>query len=153
MGMVMKMKGLNGDQTSFMIKMFYNILPTRERLYRMSLAESPFCDLCTAGVVGDLSHSFLKCDNNGVVNDWLLAVLLDIDPGLINADISSKNIISFNLQLDTETLLPVFWLLTTAFSLIWKARVAKKVVSLHRMKATIEAELIVWKRTNLRNIA
>ena len=153
MGNILGTKGLSGEQTSFMMKMLFNILPTKQRLFRLNSVNSPTCDLCSAGVVGEITHDMMECDFNGIVNDWIIAVLIDIDPTLINTELNAVNLSSFNLQTDRETSIPVLWFLTTIFNLIWTARISKKPPSFTTIKAEIKADLTIWKRTNYNNMA
>ena len=54
----------------------------------MNLSDSPACDMCSSGMSGDLAHALTECNYN-----------LDLDPNLLNVDMSGRNIVSFNLQL------------------------------------------------------
>ena len=56
----MRTRGLEGEQTSFLLKVLYNILPTRERLHRMRFEESPLCKLCNANAEDSLEHLTLS---------------------------------------------------------------------------------------------
>ena len=86
--------GLSSEQTSFIWKMVHDLLPTRERLYRLSMQdiEDPLCDLCTLAVRDDLEHALLLCPYNAASSYTLRliqnfipraqpnrAVLLDLD--------------------------------------------------------------------------
>ena len=146
-GSLMRVKGLSGDQMSFLMKMVFDILPTRLRLFRLHLADSPICDLCDSGTTANLSHSLTQCQFNGVFNDWILGVLIDIDSGFLNVDLSGNNLVTFNLQLDRDTLIPVLWFLTMVFSLIWRARCSRKQISFRQIKSTIEGEILILKST------
>ena len=145
----MTTKGLNSNQISFLFKMSQDILPTRKRLFRLKISESLECELCNGNVVDDLEHSLLGCDFNGAVNDWLLAVLLiDIDSGLLNVDLTSSDIVSLKLPLEPETRLPVLWFLTSVLSLVWKTRLSRKRIYLAQIKAIIEGDIIIMKKTD-----
>ena len=64
-----RVKGLNGDKRSFVLKILYNILPTKARLYRMNLSNSPFCDHCDNGISEDLGHAMIDCIYNRQISD------------------------------------------------------------------------------------
>ena len=132
--------------------MINNLFPTKSRLFRMNLAPSPICTLCNSGAVGDLSHDLVECDFNGVVNDWILAVLYDIDPSLINCEFSNLDIVTFNLPVDPEVEYAIWWFIIEVFWLIWSSRMTQKPVSLHKTRATISAQIKIMKRSKLNQI-
>ena len=109
----------------------------------MHIANTPTSDLCDSGVSGDLTHDLVECDFNGTFNDWILGVLINIDPSLLNCELSGVNIVGFNLPMDEDTALPVTWFLTTVFSLVWKANCARKPISFSKMKAAIEGDISI----------
>ena len=141
------MKGLNPEQRSFLFKLVHNLLPTNNRLFKMNMAPSPQCDACGQGVVQDLPHVMLDCDTNGIINDWIVGVLFDIDPNLIHTELNSVNILCMNLDMEPEVFLPVVWFLTTAFSLLWRAKQSRKPMELNNLKALIEGENEILKKT------
>ena len=85
-----------------------------------------------------LVHAMLLCDHNAVFNDWLVAVLIDIDPELVFSDQTSTNIINR---------LAVTFFLATAFQIVWRKRQMRKPIVLREIKSFIEAEVAIWKRT------
>ena len=127
---LVNIRGINGEQRSFLMKVIYNILPSNARLFRMNQSLSPNCDLCLHGPFQDLAHSMLECDFNGMINDWVTAVLLDIDPGLLNSVLSSINIVTLNLQTDGDmhVKLAVVWFLSKAMQLLWQAFNLHKII-------------------------
>ena len=143
----LKTRGLSGEQKSFLMKMLHNILPTKQRLFKMNLSDSPLCDLCNCQTMGDLPHIMLECDYNSVVNDWIVGVLLDLDSNLLQADIKSHNIVCLDLPLDSGSHLSVTWFLSTIFASIWKSRQARRPPSLWRIKSSAEADLMILKNT------
>ena len=149
---VVNSKYLSGNQTSFAMKLINNILPTKSRLFRMNISPSSNCELCNSGAVGDLAHDLIECDYNGVVNDWIMAVLYDIDPSLINADMDSHNIVTFNLPVDSETEFAVWWFLIEVFQIVWGSRMSQKPVSLAKTKAYLNAQIQILKRSRLNHI-
>ena len=58
--------GLSSEQASFTWKMIDDLLPTRERLFRMNLPDiqSPACTLCPQGALDDVEHALLLCPYN-----------------------------------------------------------------------------------------
>ena len=137
--------------SSFAFKMIHNILPTKTRLYRMNLENSPKCVLCDSDTDEDLSHALIECSFNGLINDWILAVLFDIDPSLLNTELNSGDIVSFDIPLDAENKLPVVWFLLSVFQIIWNCRSSRKAVSFVNVKSSIEAELHMMKKTKFKH--
>ena len=148
----MRTRGLEGEQTSFLLKVLYNILPTRERLHRMRFEESPLCKLCNANAEDSLEHSLLECSFNPV-NDWKIAILIDIDSNLLHYDLTSSNIQRQNFSLAPSVRLSVVWFLASVLSLVWKARVRKKRTTLSSEKAQLLAEVALLKLTKYQQTA
>ena len=124
-----------------------------KRLLKMNLTNSPVCDLCDSDAEADLNHVLLECDFNSVVNDWVIAVIFDLEPSLLDVDMSSTNILNLNFPTDSETVLAVTWFLSSVFPLIWRARQTKKPISLFYTRATLEAELKVLRKTHFKHTA
>ena len=49
-------KGLRRDNSTFLLKLLYNILPTKSRLFRMNVSDSSLCELCSEGITEDLKQ-------------------------------------------------------------------------------------------------
>ena len=113
----------------------------------MNLVESPDCDLCPHGVEGDLQHCLLNWEHNNVVNEWIIGVLIDIDPGLEDYNLSGKNIITLDLPIDVDKRLSVLFFFTSVFGFIWKMRQAKKPVCLTEVHAMTLAEVSLLKNS------
>ena len=140
-------RGLSGGQRSILFKILHNILPTRMRLFRMNISDSPYCELCPHNIQEDLPHALLECDHNGGVNEWIIAVLIDIDPGILNSEMSSTDIITLNLNLDYDAYFPAVLFLSIAFETIWKNRQLRKTVTLREVRSSILAEMDILKKT------
>ena len=95
----------------------------------------------------------VECSYNNIVNDWILGVLIDIDPGLINDDLSSVNTIMMNFKAEDELLFPLVWFLSSVFMLVWKARTTRKPVRLERIKGELEADIAIMRKTKRMNEA
>ena len=152
-GALLKIKGLTPEKISFIMKMKYEILPTCSRLHRMNLKGSPDCDLCGSGAEGDLCHSLTECQHFGIIGDWMLGVLIDIDDSLVNVELSGEKLVSFTLPMERETELPIVWFLATVFQLLWEARTTRKPITVSKMKPAIQAELTIMKKTKFYNSA
>ena len=149
---IMESKILSADQRSFLLKVVYNILPTKARLSRMRLSDSANCDKCSNNVEETIQHALLECSFNNV-NDWIIAVMIDISEDLIDVDLSSSNLVTLNIPLESETRQAVAWFLATVFSVVWRARQTRKAPTINYTRLIIETELKILKETRYRNIA
>ena len=151
----LNLKGLCATKITFLLKSWYNILPTKVRLHRLGLANSPLCELCLLGDVEDLEHALLGCTYNSFVNDWVIAVIIDIDPSLVEAELSSENIITLNIEIKDDRRFAVAWFLTTVLNIVWQTRQSRKPVSVTKIRAYIGAEVTIMGKTNstMRNTA
>ena len=113
----------------------------------MNLSESPLCELCPHGIEEDLQHAMLDCDHNAVVNDWIIAVLIDIDPGVIDSDLTALNILTLNLDIEADKKLAVICFLSLALKEVWETRQKRRQMSLFKIKAQIQAEVAIMKRS------
>ena len=129
-----------------LLKVFYDILPTKQRLHRLNAAISPTCDLCTDNCEGNIEHSLLECRFNQV-NDWILGVVIDIDPNLIYEDFSSTNLLTLNLPLKPETRLVTTWVLSTVLVAVWRNKQSRKPEKLMSATATITGISLVFRNS------
>ena len=119
----------------------------------MNLVDTPVCDLCLHGVEGDLQHTFLECDFNNVVNDWVIGVLIDIDPSLIDIELSSQSIITLDSSIEVTSRLPVLFFLSLVFDYIWRRRQSIKSISLTELHAMISVDVYILKSTKFMKAA
>ena len=150
---ILKTKGISSNQRSFIFKILHNILPTKSRLFRMNLSDSPLCPLCVHGETEDLVHSLLLCDYNSVINDWIIAVLFDLDPSLVLCEFSSIDIMLFNLQTEPEKRLPIVFFLASVFFIIWQKRQSRKPILLTEVTSSLKAEVSIWKESKYNSAA
>ena len=73
--------GLSSEQSSFLWRMIHDLLPTRERLYRLSMPDIPsqICDLCSMDAEDNTQHALLQCPFN-TANSFLLRVIQNVLP-------------------------------------------------------------------------
>ena len=141
------MKGMSGERTSFLMQCLYDILPVESRLNKLKVANNANCELCIHGIEEDLPHALLGCEYNGFVNDWIVAVLIDIDPCLAEDNLIAENIARLNIEIDDELMFPVVWFLSHVFEMTWNERKLRKPVSVTRIKACIGAEVNILEKT------
>ena len=138
------LRGLSSDQTSFIFKLLHNILPTGSRLHRLKQRESPVCTLCTSGLIDDCIHTFLTCNFNNGVNNWVIEFSRKVVPNC-----SLEDIICLNLELANPASFPLIWSLSHVFSSVWQLRLSKKTVNLFHIRAEMEAKVNILRKSRL----
>ena len=144
-------KGLGSELISFQFKILHDILSTQERIARLGLnQEHPgLCLLCRMETE-DLVHTFLYCTRNMGVGLALLGCVQQTIPELSS---EAAVLLDFRCSLSEDENLAVQCILITGLKYIWETRVAKKVLTLHRMRAEIEARVSVLRKTRFVNSA
>ena len=147
-----RMSGLESADCSFLWRMIHNLLPCQVRLHRiLKSVDSPLCLLCDAGVVGDLLHSLFFCSFNNGVGKWLIRCLTD------HLDyVNPEQLVILDLHLDAydvEESLPTIWLTAKTLGEVWQSRVSKKPSSIFTTRATLEANIMLLRKTRFSNCA
>ena len=127
--------GLPSDQTTFLWQMLHDILPTRERLFRLSMPDisSPTCDLCTMEAEDNIQHALLQCSFNSA-NSLILRTIQTILP---NAQPSQ--VVLLQLPVEEDLRLPITFLISSCLSQVWQSRKLKKPSPLTSIRANLEA--------------
>ena len=144
-------KGLGSGLISFQLKILHELLSTQERIARLGLNEDHpgLCLLCRLETE-DLVHSFFDCTRNLGVGLALLGCLQQL---LTDLSSEAAVLIDFECGLPQDENLAVQCILITGLKYIWETRLAKKVLTLHRMRAEIEARVSLLRKTRFRNSA
>ena len=98
----------------------------------------------------DLVHTFFDCTRNMGVGLALLGCVQQIIPELSS---EAAVLLDFRCSLSEDENLAVQCILITGLKYIWETRVAKKVLTLHRMRAEIEARVSILRKTRFENSA
>ena len=128
-----RLYGLNPDQKSFAFKMLQNLLPNKERLFRVRKSAAPHCVYCNHLEVDESNH-FFSCDKYVNV---MRPVLECLEKHLPNVSVFKLTTLSFNCDESME--LPLTWLIITSMMLVWKARKCGKNLKLEDFKAELIA--------------
>ena len=140
-------KGLGSDLSAFIFRLLHQILPTQERVQRIvgNGGQEPtgLCVVCHQERE-DLSHAFFFCQESLVVGHALLGYVQHIIP-TITPDECLR--LELGDDLGEEDQLAVVCLLATALKYIWETRAEKKVVSLYKMRAEVEARVFILRKT------
>ena len=137
--------GLDSEQKTFLFKMLHNILPTKARLFRLQQSVSPVCSQCTSGDSEDCAHALLSCSfNTEEVNNWIRQVVNKAAPNHCLQDI-----VTLNLELEQTAVFPLVWFLSNTLSIVWQLRSCKKNISLHTIRASLEARINILRKSRL----
>ena len=142
-------KGLDSELTAFTFKLLHCLLPTQDRVSRLTRNQHPnpgLCQHCQAEIE-DLSHAFFSCPTSCVAGLALLGYLQVVIP-----DLSAEAALSleFGQGLEQHEQLAAVCLLATGLKYLWSTRVEKKSVILFKMRADIESKISVLRRTRHR---
>ena len=93
-------------------------MPVRERLFRIGLANDPYCEFCPGGAICDVKHFFCSCSRVAQVWGWVRGRLVDL-LGLNSALVSNWELINFlfpGSSSDKEAV----WLIGTYIAGAWE---------------------------------
>ena len=122
------MPGLSNESRSFFFKFLHNILPTQDRLNRITRnVNSDVCVCCDDGTPDNAwSHSFTKCAHTAPVMDWLKSTLVTVDPA-----ITVENIIWLQINAISESYeIAALWLIAETMSFAWAQRKTRTDISI-----------------------
>ena len=125
--------------------MVHDLHPTQERLHRiLPSVPSPACTFCQSEKC-DLPHPLFLCDHNSDVGNWLLQTLRHHLPR-----IHPQQVVLLDLDLQEHLLLPITWLIAKTLSSIFTCRMEKKPCSLFTTRATLEASIMLLRKTRVK---
>ena len=135
--------GLPSEQTSFLWKMIHDLLPTRERLFRLHMPDiaNASCDLCTLDVEDNLHHALLQCPFNTASN-FILSAIHTILPNT-----QPIQLVLLQLDVEPDLKLPVSFLISSVLSQVWESRKMKKSRSLTSIRANLEAGVQILRKS------
>jgi hypothetical protein len=150
-----RLRGLGPDLTSFLLKMIWGILPTKERTHRIlpHTVQSPDCRLCGQGpgerpAAESALHALVTCPANLGLPDMLLALLRVYIPGL-----RCEQMLAIDFALDENMELPLVWLCGALLCSLWGQRLQGRVCAA-RTRSELEARcrlLREGKRSGMQN--
>ena len=147
-----RMKGLTSELMSFLFKLVHQLLPSRNRIARMSVGGTSDnrCLLCNTNSEENLIHAFFMCPNNHIAGLALLGFVQKVEPNLSEEDAVTLN---FSDQINDTEKLAVLYLLGTGLKFIWECRIEKKTIQLYVIRAKLEAKIELLRKTRYVNIA
>ena len=135
-------KGLSSDQTSFLFRLLHQLLPTQDRVNRITNVQG-LCKHCHV-TTEDLQHALFSCQHSRAAAEVLLGYAHITIPGLSPQGLLR---LDFGCELEDDDLLATLCIISTGLNYIWQARADKKVVSQFMMRAEIEAIITILRKT------
>ena len=126
----------------------HNLLPTKERVNRLSPSTAPLCKLCQDQSVETLQHALFECSNNIEASQSLVTSLQALDNQLTPA-----KILRLEIFLEDHLQLPTIWYLAAFLRSIWSCRVNGKRARLYTIRAEVESKVALLRETRHSNSA
>ena len=135
---LVRQKGLGQELTSFLLKVLWKLIPTRDYLYRFLQRQyaSSDCKLCPQGqppAVETLYHALGDCPANSGLIERLLQVIRVYQPGA-----TLRTVLTLDLEIGHSLELPMTWTIGTLLLSISTQREAGR-VSVPRTRAYLES--------------
>ena len=141
-----RISGLGSELTSFLYRFVHDLLPTRERLHRISPATSNICRLCPSNSIEDLTHSFFLCSFNREFSTRIIQSLLALDGTL-----TPEKLLRLEMNIDDDDMeLPTIWYVTAKLFHIWSCRATNKRAKLYTIRAEVESRVALLRETRFR---
>ena len=139
---LLRTKGLRSLQSSFLFKLLHQLLPTQDRISRIT-RDSGMCKVCLVAN-DDLLHALLQCPDSRAAGDHLLGLVQVAIPDLPPDKLLR---LDFGTELNEVDVLPLLTIISTGLMYIWQARVEKKRPTQYKMRAEIEAEISILRKS------
>ena len=139
-----RLPGLDSVSSSFLYRLLHQLLPTRDRVIRMGLDQpgQNVCQLCGIAVE-NLSHAFFECPKNLSSGNFLLTVAQKIVP-----ELRPNTFLQLQFgHLTREIELAMMYLAATGLSCIWEARLKRSYVCHVKMRAELEAMVLILRKS------
>ena len=123
--------------------MVHDLLPTKERLYRLIMPDipTPLCNLCSMEAVDSLEHALIICPFN-TSGAFLLTMIQTIIP-----DVKPNQIVLLQLDVASNQKLLTSYLISSVLSQTWLSRKEKKACNLRSIRANLEAGVQILRKS------
>ena len=133
-----RLRGLEPDLVTFLLKMLWGILPCKARISRIIPKVTPECQLCNLSadalkVSESLEHAIFICEGNKGVPELLIKLLKLYIPS-----VEHLQVLTLDLELEEPMELPLIWIVATVLFLLWQQRQDGKVCPV-KIRAELEA--------------
>ena len=134
-----RLKGLGPELSTFLLKMTWKILPSKERLAKIlpKIYKSPTCQLCLpteTRVPETLEHALFNCTANDTLPQLLMTLLSSYTP-----NVTPERILTLDLDIESHMELPLLWIIASVLSSIWAQRQEGRVCPA-KTRAQLEAK-------------
>ena len=138
-------KGLSSEQSTFIFKLLHCLLPTQDRISRIT-RDPGMCKACHTADE-DIHHALVSCPTSQGVAAMLLGFVQIAVPGL-----SSQAMLrlDFGPDLNEVDTLATLSIISTGLMYIWQARSDKKVKHQYKMRADLEAAISILRKTRFK---
>ena len=149
------MSGLSSESMTFLFRMLHQILPCRDRLARIfPRVEANTCKICDSGDSDTLLHSLAACPSSRDSFNWMMnglgkysdnltpqkILLLDIEPSLTAVPLPHHQ-------------LSLIWFTAEVLRRIFGYRRDEKKCRLYEIRAELEAEVNLLRRSKYADVA
>ena len=131
---------------SFLFKLVHQLLPSKEKIHRLTLTSSPLC-WCESGDHENYLHLFYFCSKNREAGEAVLRVAQAYDRNL-----TAEKSLRLEVQTDEVFTLPTTSILSTGLLFIWENRKQRKKTTLYMMRAELESAVSIRRRSRLKNL-
>ena len=150
---ILNTRGLGPANTSFLIKMAHDLLPTTERLdntkRNADITATGKCKVPECrGATDDREHSLFYCHTNNGVGERILEGMRESIPG-----ITADDILKMKIECNPEEKPSLVWLMTEALRTLWQAKMEKLTITSEEIRTSVEANLTLLQETKLKSLA
>ena len=143
-----RLPGLGSEHITFLWRLVHNILPTKERVNRLTPATPPLCKLCPTQCVETRRHAFFECAFNQEAGQALLRSLL-----LVDSQVTPDRVLRLELSLEDQYQHPTIWYLAAVLLSIWKCRLQGRSARLYTTRAEVESKVALLRETRYQSSA
>ena len=138
-------KGLSSDQSAFLFKLLHLLLPTQDRINRITNVPG-LCKMCNAASE-DTLHALFSCPSSHGAASTLLSYVHLTAPGISPQAMLR---LDFGQALNETDCLATLSIISTGLQHIWQARVDRRTVNPYKMRADLEASISILRKTRFR---
>lgn len=139
-----RLPSLTSEACSMAWRLVHQLLPCESRLSEIMPNISPTCKFsCEGEPTADLVHCFFACKLSAEAGDWIMYLVLQYDPFATREKL---------LRLEVEGNEALVWIVIVALNFIWNRRSKGRYAKPQECIATILADTIILRESNLANL-
>ena len=132
-------KGLSSVQSSFLFKLLHQLLPVQDRIKRITY-ETGSCKHSSSSPVDDRNQALFQCEKSISASDDRIQCIRFITPNRTAKDLLHLELSEISC---ITTKYAVMNIIATGLYYIWKSRCEKKSAQSYKMRADIEASILI----------